>query len=281
MLSRNAQNGPTFAWRPHRLTLPLTVLVFLATWSASNFVGATQAPQLVAASDRSVADSPLVPDDDHVRPSRAGSGLPAIASFVKAGAGTSSAPALSATRSASAAIERTVRRTRAPLEVLGTPPDPLAPGSQPASSLAEHNAVGQAALGRIAFDWQSRLSGWTIDFRSANGSLRGLTFADQRRIEVYVHTDDVRAVAAVTAHELGHALDVTLNNTVKRRAWKEQRGMSPDTPWWPTAASSDFATGSGDFAECFATTQIGSASRSTYGACSARDLRTVQSLIGA
>ena len=168
MLSRNAQNGPTFAWRPHRLTLPLTVLVFLATWSASNFVGATQAPQLVAASDRSVADSPLVPDDDHVRPSRAGSGLPAIASFVKAGAGTSSAPALSATRSASAAIERTVRRTRAPLEVLGTPPDPLhrdhsqrraSPSTMPLvrPPLAESRSTGSRAYpgGRLISDPQT------------------------------------------------------------------------------------------------------------------------------
>lgn len=280
MLSRNAQNGPTSIRYPHRLTLPLTALVFLAPWSASNFVGPIDPPRLVAVSEDRHENAPEMPTVELESPVFDPGGSPAISFFVKTAAYAGAYPANRTVRSVSVAIERTARRTQAPLEVLGTPPDPLIPGSQPASRLADHDSVGQAALGQISYDWSSRLTGWTIDFRPGRSSLRGLTFVAERRIEVYVHTGDVWTIAPITAHEIGHALDITLNNTASRRAWKEQRGMEPDAPWWPTAGSHDFVTGSGDFAECFAGTQVGAASRSAYGTCSAADADAMHSMIG-
>ena len=83
----------------------------------------------------------------------------------------------------------------------------------------------------------------------------------------------------MVAHELGHALDLELLDTGKRRAWKQQRGLAVDAPWWPAQGAADFDTGSGDFAECFATLAVGSRSLSPHGPCSAADLAVLEGLL--
>ena len=49
------------------------------------------------------------------------------------------------------------------------------------------------------------------------------------------------------------------------------------TSWWPGSGAVDFATGAGDFAECFATWLVGSTSLSQVaGPCTDEDLATVR-----
>ncbi len=163
---------------------------------------------------------------------------------------------------------------------VGSPPDPLEPGSPPPPEMRAHEVTGRAALARIGYPWRTELPGWTIDFHSHHPTLRGITRFGERRIDVYVHTDDVFELAAVVAHELGHAVDVTINDTGARRRWKAARGIGAAVAWWPTPGRADFDTGSGDFAECFAAWQLGAPSRSAYGDCRSSDLDLLAELIG-
>jgi hypothetical protein len=58
-------------------------------------------------------------------------------------------------------------------------------------------------------------------------------------------------VAHDLAHELAHAVDVEHLTAAERRAYLTRRG-APRAAWWPAADASDYAVGSGDFAEVFA-----------------------------
>jgi hypothetical protein len=58
-------------------------------------------------------------------------------------------------------------------------------------------------------------------------------------------------VAHDLAHELAHAVDVEHLTAAERRAYLRRRG-APRVAWWPAADASDYAVGSGDFAEVFA-----------------------------
>lgn len=136
------------------------------------------------------------------------------------------------------------------------------------------------ALEMIAYDWERRLPGWRISFLDAREDVRGLTYSVERRIEVFVRDGDTAwDVARVVAHELGHAVDLTHGNESTRTAWRAQRGLADATPWWPGSGTADFATGAGDFAECFATWQVGSTSLSQVaGPCTEADVATVEAL---
>jgi hypothetical protein len=114
------------------------------------------------------------------------------------------------------------------------------------------NARGQQALTAISYPWEDRLPGWSITFEQGRSGLYGLTLVDDKHIEIYVRTDQTDDLLVhIVAHELGHAVDVTLNDGPDRRRWQGARGIE-DEPWWPDAAASDFRTGAGDFAESFA-----------------------------
>jgi len=124
--------------------------------------------------------------------------------------------------------------------------------------LPEHVAVGQAALSEISYPWEQLLPGWEIEFLPGQDGLFGLTLVPEQRIEIYVRSEQApRMVAHVVAHELGHAIDVSLNDGADRRRWSELRGL--DAPWWPESGATDFSTGAGDFAESFAAWQVGPA----------------------
>lgn len=127
-------------------------------------------------------------------------------------------------------------------------------------------ARGEQALALISYDWRQKLPGWTISFHPGRSGVLGYTFVNERRIEVYVRTEQPNSLLAhVVAHELGHAVDVTLNNGDDRRVWQEARGIG-DRPWWPGSGVTDFSTGAGDFAESFAAWQVGDGSfRSKLG----------------
>lgn len=160
---------------------------------------------------------------------------------------------------------------------VGPPPRPQ--GLDAADIEPGAESVGAVALASIAYPWQTRLGGWTIVFEAGSGSLRGRTDSETQSIVVFVRPGESAAsVARVLAHELGHAVDLTLNSTGTRRQWEAARGIGDEVPWWTTNVAADFATGSGDFAECFATWQVGSSSRSAFGTCSEADVDLVAAM---
>lgn len=124
----------------------------------------------------------------------------------------------------------------------------------------EINKQGRAALDTISYPWRELLPGWTINFLPEKDGLYGLTIVPEKRIEIYVREDQSTTfLAHVLAHELGHAVDVTLNTGPDRRSWEAVRGIDSD-PWWPGSGATDFSTGAGDFAESFAAWQVGTQS---------------------
>jgi hypothetical protein len=158
---------------------------------------------------------------------------------------------------------------------VASPATPTQPPATPARSATER---GNEALARLWYPWTSTLPGWVISFADSDGATWGVTSAATRTIEVHIAAAaSPAAIARVIAHELGHGVDVTRNHTSDRRAWETQRGIGDDIPWWPTAGS-DFASGAGDFAECFATWQTGSNSLSAFGPCTADDLVMLASM---
>ncbi len=121
----------------------------------------------------------------------------------------------------------------------------------------DHDQRGRAALDSISYPWRDRLPGWTIGFGPGQDGLLGLTLVGERRIEIYVRADQSDALLAhVIAHEIGHAVDVELNDGDERRTWQDTRGIG-EVPWWPGDGVGDFSTGAGDFAEGFAVWQVG------------------------
>jgi hypothetical protein len=134
-----------------------------------------------------------------------------------------------------------------PAPASAAPPDTVAP-------VAGTDAVVAAALSLVRFDWAARLPGWELRFLDGRQGVRGLTYSQRRLIEIFVRPGDSPAVLAhVVAHELGHAVDLTLLSPLERELWRQGRGQGPGTVWFPGApGQSDFATGAGDFAEAFA-----------------------------
>ncbi|MFT7475108.1 MAG: hypothetical protein ACI81L_002042 [Verrucomicrobiales bacterium] len=125
-------------------------------------------------------------------------------------------------------------------------------------------SIGDQALERVTYDWRSRFPDWTIDFRGPRNGIRALTYPQEKQIEIFVRTSDTPATLhRVFAHELGHVVDVELNSDDDRNDWRDQRGISSSSPWWPSAEAPDFATGAGDFAEAFAVWETGVTTRST------------------
>lgn len=120
----------------------------------------------------------------------------------------------------------------------------------------ELKTLATGATAQITYPWQEKLPGWTIQFVPGNGKIAGYTWSAQQHIEVFVRPGDTQdSLARVLAHELGHAVDVTLNNAEERRQWLQQREATTDQ-WWPAAGLADFSSGAGDFAEAFAYWQL-------------------------
>lgn len=143
---------------------------------------------------------------------------------------------------------------------LSAPPDT----NDVASTVA--GSIDEQALARVSYDWQARFPDWRVEFTTAREGIRALTYPAERRVEVFVRPSDTAATLhRVFAHELGHLIDVELNDDADRARWLDARGIDQETPWWPSASAPDFDTGAGDFAEAFAVWETGVSSRSTVG----------------
>jgi hypothetical protein len=139
------------------------------------------------------------------------------------------------------------------------PTDPLAmvdDNQRIGYATPEVRVLAASAVSKITYPWQETLENWTVQFVPGEGKVAGFTWSSERHIEVFVRPgDDADSLARVFAHELGHAVDVTLNSGDDRRDWLQQRGITDGT-WWPGGGQADFASGAGDFAEAFAYWQL-------------------------
>jgi hypothetical protein len=125
-----------------------------------------------------------------------------------------------------------------------------------ATTTAPSASLEDRVLSRISFDWRAELPGWRIQFVGPRSGYRGSTFPDQRLIQVYVRSNSsLNDLVHVTAHELGHAVDVTLLAAEDREAWNVARGRSASAGWWVAPGQTDFSSGAGDWAESFAWSQ--------------------------
>jgi hypothetical protein len=145
---------------------------------------------------------------------------------------------------------------------------PLVPATAPATTSSTAPAVVaaappgdariDAALALISFPWQERLPGWQVSFVGRDDAYYGMTLVDDQRIEVYVREEQTPVdIAGVLAHELGHAVDVTLLCWGDRYEWLTSRGQAATARWYVGDGASDFESGAGDFAEAFAVWQVG------------------------
>lgn len=180
-------------------------------------------------------------------------------------AGPLSSPA-GASPTATGPAATTADTTAQPTAATTTPTtevDSATPGrteSSPMAAPASPEARGEAALSAIVYPWRERLHGWSISFHQERDGLFGLTMVTEKRIEIYVRAEQSEGLLAhVIAHEIGHAVDVALNDGPDRRRWQEARGVQ-SSPWWPGDGTTDFSTGAGDFAESFAAWQVGTES---------------------
>lgn len=153
------------------------------------------------------------------------------------------------------------------------------PGQTGAMSSAP-TVVGERALDLITYPWRDL--GYDLAFLPAREGLRGLTYPYERRIEIYVRPSDTpQTLAHVVAHEIGHVIDVVLNSGESRVRWLQARGLDADYRWWPASGQADFATGAGDFAECFAVWQVAAPSYSEIDTNCADDLDLLEELAAA
>jgi hypothetical protein len=117
--------------------------------------------------------------------------------------------------------------------------------------------VARAALGLIAYPWHDRLHA-TINFLPPRPGMRAhsTAFPDHAVVDVYLRpTDTAEQTAVNIAHELGHLIDWYLLNDADRARWSALRGR-PGAVWWACDSCTDYATGSGDFAETFAASEV-------------------------
>ena len=182
---------------------------------------------------------------------RAGSGASAAEGPAQASVASPTAP--TATAAPAPTPEPTVTTAPAPVTtVTTTPPPSTAPVSEPAADTAGQGDLRERVLAAIDFPIEQRLPGWRIEFLGERRGYQGLTYSQERLIRVYVRDDfTFEHLVHVTAHELGHAIDIDLLTAEDHARWNEARGRGADATWWAASGAEDYSSGAGDWAESF------------------------------
>lgn len=114
---------------------------------------------------------------------------------------------------------------------------------------------GEAALARVDFD-PERIE-YEVRYLPARSGHYGMTYPQEHRIDVWVRPDQsLELLTHVTAHELGHAVDLVWNDDARRDEYLEARGLG-SREWFTCDGCTDFSTPAGDFAEVFARWAVG------------------------
>lgn len=204
------------------------------------------------------------------RESSAPSTAPASGSADSRGGAASSeeSPPVTSAPSDAASPSSSSGAVSTPSAVGGATPAPAATAPNEAAAVGANGAGSSAGaddpaslrdrvLAEIAFPWQSVLPGWQIEFLPERPGYRGSTFPKKKLIQIYERSGLTFAdYVHVTAHEMGHAVDVTLLTDADHAQWNQARGRSADATWWADSGADDFSTGAGDWAECFAWSQL-------------------------
>jgi hypothetical protein len=132
---------------------------------------------------------------------------------------------------------------------------PLAPTPTPAPTPTTPRPLtveerGQQALVLIRYPWPA--TGYSIVFSGPREGFLGLTVTETRTVNIYVRNgQSAGSIARVIAHELGHAVDITMTTDEERLDYLGIRGLG-DVPWYPDCLRcSDYGSPAGDFAEVF------------------------------
>lgn len=123
-----------------------------------------------------------------------------------------------------------------------------------------YEVAGSRALREIKWDWQPVINKWNVRFHAGRPGYLGLTDFANQNIDVWIRRSQTpQEVAATLVHEFAHAFDSLYLTPELRAQWLDARGLSADTPWYPTCARcSDYRFGAGDFAESVSWTLQGS-----------------------
>ncbi|NNE74362.1 MAG: hypothetical protein HKN26_11905 [Acidimicrobiales bacterium] len=141
-----------------------------------------------------------------------------------------------------------------------------APPATPTAGPTPDQLLAQA-IGALNYDVAATFPRWQLTVGPPRDGLRALTFPSRKLIEMYIRPSDTAAsVARVLAHEIGHVVDIELNDGADRQAWRAARGIDASVPWWPKEGTFDFDTGAGDFAESFAVWLVGADSKTRVAA---------------
>jgi hypothetical protein len=136
-----------------------------------------------------------------------------------------------------------------PPVVVPAPPPPAAPAPY-------YQRIGDEGLARISYPW--RRLGYQLSFAPGRAGLLGGTSCAGHDIIIYVRpSQTVGEVAFVTAFEIAHAVDCTYLTPSSRMQWGQVRGFRGYSSWFPSCTCSEDNFGSGDYAEVFASWQVG------------------------
>ena len=208
--------------------------------AAANVLTLTPAP----ADGLDIPTVPVVPDPPVAPPAPV---LPPVA----APAAPPAAPQAPAPQPAAAkAAPKAAPAPPAAVQIAAAKP---APASDLCSGAGWEQRRGQAALASLKGG--APRTGFSVSFHSARSGVMGMTFLNERRIEMYVRSCDkqpTELLRHVMAHELGHAWDTTQMSGVERAGFMAARGIPATTGWYGCSGCSDFATPAGDFAEVYA-----------------------------
>lgn len=164
--------------------------------------------------------------------------------------------ASSSGRPHSITVDAAAAQDTAPSRVATAAVDPSASRGAPAIDAPYYQQLGGDALARIDYPW--RRLGYGLAFEPARPGLLGTTSCAGRQMVIYVYpSESVAEVAFVTAFEIGHAVDCSILTPPRRADWARIRGFGSARPWFPSCTCSEDDYGSGDYAEVFATWQVG------------------------